>query len=71
MNVKVRLLKDWQWNRAGQVIEVFPPVARQWVFDGVAEYVTDDRSTPADVEMSVAPSDGVETATIQQRMKRR
>lgn len=71
MNVKVRLLQDWQWGKKGDVIEVFQPVARQWVFDGVAEYVKDERSTPAVVEEAVAPSGEVESAAIHQKAKRR
>lgn len=68
---KVKMLKDWGWNKAGDVVEVFAPMARQWVFDGIAEYVTASRSEQSVVEVAVAPTASVENATEQNRGKRR
>jgi hypothetical protein len=68
---KVKMLKDWGWNKAGDVVEIFSPMARQWVFDGIAEYVKADRSDQPVVEAAVAPTASVENATEQNRGKRR
>jgi len=68
---KVRMLKDWGWNKADDVVEVFAPMARQWVFDGIAEYVKVDRSDDTPVEAAVAPTANVENAAEQHKGKRR
>lgn len=46
--MKVRLLKDWSWHKAGDTAEVFDPTARNWIATGIAEPAKDARSAPAD-----------------------
>ena len=30
------MLRDWSWNKAGDVIEVFEPTAKDWIREGIA-----------------------------------
>ncbi len=46
--MKVRLLKDWSFHKAGEVAEVFDPTARNWIHSGIAEPFTDSRSLPVE-----------------------
>lgn len=38
---KIRMLRDYNWQKAGWVGEVFDAVAEQWVADGIAETFED------------------------------
>lgn len=40
--MKIRMLKDWQWHKAGDVIEMWEGVAKQWILDGIAARVTEE-----------------------------
>lgn len=44
--MKVKLLKDWSFHKAGDVVEVFEPTARNWIVTGIAESVSESRSLP-------------------------
>ena len=46
--MKVRLLKDWSFHKAGEVAEVFEPTARNWIQSGIAEEFVDRRSLPVE-----------------------
>jgi len=46
--MKVRLLKDWSFHKAGEIADVFEPTARNWIFNGIAEGVVDVRSMPVE-----------------------
>lgn len=65
--MKVRLLKDWSWNKAGDVVDVFDPLADDWIRNGVAELFTESRSVA--VERAVEPDDPVERAVITERRR--
>lgn len=87
MAVKVRMKKDWQFSKAGDVVEVFAPVAKQWVFNGLAEYAEppeadrphepvpapapEGRQEEGDVEAAVDSSTSIETASVKQQPRRR
>lgn len=38
--MKLRMLKDWSYNRAGDIVDVFEPTAKEWVREGIATPVT-------------------------------
>jgi hypothetical protein len=40
--MKIKLLKDWQWHREGDVVEVWEAVAKAWISDGIAKPVTEE-----------------------------
>lgn len=42
--MKVRLLKDWSYHKAGDVAEVFDPTAKSWISSGIAERADEPRS---------------------------
>jgi len=42
--MKVRLLKDWGFSKAGEVVDVFEPTGRNWLLNGIAEEPTESRS---------------------------
>jgi hypothetical protein len=46
--MKVRLLKDWSFHKAGEIAEIFEPTARNWIFNGIAESIVDVRSMPVE-----------------------
>lgn len=62
--MKVRLLKDWGFNKAGDVVEVFDPTGQNWILNGIA---TEDRSVP--VEQSIAGEESVERAVITEKRR--
>ena len=41
--MKVRLLRDWSFYRAGETHEVFEPTARNWIHNGIAEDASVER----------------------------
>jgi hypothetical protein len=52
--MKVRLLKDWGFNKAGDVVEVFDPTGNNWILNGIAEIPREVRSVEP-VEQAVSP----------------
>lgn len=86
MGVTVRMKRDWQYYKAGDVVEVFAPVASRWVFEGIAENVTEaeppEVAAPVDVEdarhdetgeveAAVDSSTAIETASVKQQPRKR
>lgn len=69
--MKIRMLKDWNWHKANSVVEVFDPLARDWINNGVAEEFGEPRSVQ--VERAVEHSQEVEQAVVSEkrRMPRR
>lgn len=58
--MKVRLLKDWNYHKQGDIVEVFEPTGKNWILNGIATEPTESRSV---VEQAVlAPGEGVERA---------
>lgn len=41
--MKVQLLKDWNFNKRGDVVDVFEPIARNWLATGIAEAAPEKR----------------------------
>lgn len=41
--MKVRLLKDWGFSKAGDVVDVFEPTGRNWLLNGIAEEHSESR----------------------------
>jgi hypothetical protein len=58
--MKVRLLKDWGFHKAGSVVDAFEPTAKNWLLNGIAEQVTESRAVV--VETADERTDGVERA---------
>jgi len=65
--LKVRLLKDWNWKKAGDVVDVFEPTGRNWILNGIAESVSESRTV--DVERAAEPPDGVERAVVSEKRR--
>jgi hypothetical protein len=40
--MRIKLLKDWQWHKQGDVVEIFDATAKAWVSDGIAVKVPDE-----------------------------
>jgi hypothetical protein len=51
--MKVRLLKDWNYRKSGEVVDVFEPTAKDWIRSGIAEEPVDQRSAVV-VEQAVS-----------------
>lgn len=66
--MKVRLLKDWSWHKAGDVTDVFEPLGRNWVNSGIAEAFTEPKSVPA--ERAVV-EEQAESAMVSHRKSRK
>ena len=39
---KIRMLKDWQWHKAGDVVDIFDATAKAWISDGIAVKVEEE-----------------------------
>lgn len=65
--MKVRLLKDWNWKKAGEVVDVFEPTGQNWLLNGIAELCSDSRSL--EVERAVEPPEAVETAALSEKRR--
>jgi len=69
--MKVRLLKDWGFNKAGDTVEVFEPTAKNWLLNGIAEEPQEVRSVEV-VEQATAPhGQAVERAAKKYQQQRR
>ena len=40
--MKIKMLKDWQWHKQGDVVDIFDATAKARVSDGIAVKVTDE-----------------------------
>jgi hypothetical protein len=65
--MKVRLLQNWNWYKAGDVADVFEPLAKNWIHSGLAETVEEARAVV--VERAVEDEDRVERAVVTERRK--
>lgn len=65
--ITVKLLKDWNWQKAGDVVSVFEPTGQNWILNGIAERVSESRSV--DVEQAVEPPDGIERAVVSEKRR--
>jgi hypothetical protein len=46
--MKIRMLRDWSWYKAGQVADVHDPLAKNWIAEGAAEPAREERSVAVD-----------------------
>jgi len=46
--MKIKMLRDWSWYKAGQVADVFEPLAQNWIGEGVAAPALEERSVAVD-----------------------
>jgi len=63
---KIRMLRDYNWQKAGWVGEVFDATAEQWAREGIAEPF-EERAMP--VEQAVESRSQVETASLHLKRK--
>jgi len=66
--VKIKMLKDWSWYKAGQVVDIYDPLAKNWLQEGVALPAQEDRSI--DVERAEAVEFRVERAVVTEKRKK-
>ena len=57
--MKVRLLKDWNFQKCGQVVEVYEPTAKNWIATGIAEPAS--MTERRDVQVETADSNDPES----------
>lgn len=69
--MKVRLLKDWSFHKAGDVVNVFEPTAKNWLATGIADPVIESERRDLPVERADEPQDGVERAVRKPNARRR
>jgi hypothetical protein len=71
--MKVRLAKDWSFHKAGDVADVYEPMAKNWIASGIAEPISPEperRDLP--VERADEPvDDQVERAVRKHTARRR
>lgn len=65
--MKVRMNQDWNFYKAGEIAEVFEPLARNWIQSGVASAIVDPRSL--ETERADADDQRVERAVVTERRK--
>lgn len=65
--MKIRLLKNWSWYKAGDVADVFEPLAKNWLHEGVAEPVGEERSVV--VDRAEADNSQVERAVVTEKRR--
>ena len=65
--MKIRLLKNWSWYKAGEVADVFEPLAKNWLQEGVAEPVREERSIV--VDRAEADNSRVERAVVTEKRR--
>lgn len=65
--MKIRLLKDWNWHKAGDVTDVFDPLANDWILNGVAEPFVETRAVQVERATSAEPQ--VESAMISEKRR--
>ena len=57
----VRMLKDWGGYATDQIVEIYDPVGKSWLLDGVAVLHTPERND-SPVETASVPLQKVEAA---------
>jgi hypothetical protein len=66
--INVRLLKDWNWKKKGDVVSVFEPTGENWILNEIAERVTESRSIEVE-SASAEPPEGIERATVSEKRR--
>lgn len=66
--MKVRLLRNWNYHKIGDVVDIFEPTARNWVNNGIAE-VPESRQEV--VEQAVASYEAAERAVVSRKVAKK
>lgn len=66
--MKVRLLRNWNYHKTGDVVDIFEPTARNWVNNGIAE-VPESRQEV--VEQAVASYEAAERAVVSRKVAKK
>lgn len=61
--MRIRLLKDWSFHKAGDTADVFEPVAKDWIQGGIAERAGESRGITVEDAVSKQP-EPVERAVV-------
>lgn len=64
--MKIRLLKEWNFYKAGQVTDVFDPLAKSLIQEGIAEI----ESRAVVVERAEESPEGVERAVVTEKRRK-
>jgi hypothetical protein len=62
------MLKNWSYRKAGDVVDVFEPTARNWIFNGIAEEHSPKQEA---VEQAVLSPDTAERAIVSRKVSKR
>lgn len=65
--MKLRMLKDWNWQKAGSIAEVFDPLGEDWIQNGVAELFVEPREVV--VERATADDPQAERAIMSEKRR--
>lgn len=66
--MKVRLLRNWNYHKAGEIVDIFEPTARNWVNSGIAEM---PESRQEVVEQAVASYETAERAVVTRKVSKK
>jgi hypothetical protein len=53
--MKVQLKKDWNFHKAGDVVDVFEPTGKNWIASGIADPVIEVERRDIEVEAADSP----------------
>lgn len=66
--MKVRLLRNWNYHKTGDVVDIFEPTARNWVNNGIAEIPESRKEV---VEQAVASYEAAERAVVSRKVAKK
>ena len=70
--MKVRMIKDWSFHKAGDIVDVFEPTAKNWLATGIADPAIEHERRDLPVETADAPQDAkIERAVRRHQQARR
>lgn len=53
--MKVRMKKDWNFHKAGDVVDAFEPTAKNWLATGIADPIAEPERRDVEVEATDNP----------------
>ena len=65
--MKLRMLRDWNWQKAGSIADVFDPLGEDWIRNGVAELFVESRAI--EVEQAIADEPQAERAVMSEKRR--
>ena len=69
--MKVRLAKDWSFHKAGDVADVYEPMAKNWIASGIAEPFSEPERRDLPVERADEPASEEAERAIRKHTTRR